>query len=175
MSTTQWTLNIALLAWVLLRNVGTRPLDRAAFTVPLLVVGVAAGIFLRDVPTAGNDVTLDVLFASAGLALGLVATALTRIRLDGGRLFVTAGAAFAGLWIAVIGGRIVFAEWATGAGSRTVGQFSRDHLITGADAWTAAFVLMALAMVFGRLLTTAVVAAASHRRLSAPVAASVGA
>jgi hypothetical protein len=160
---------------VLLRNVGTRPLDRAAFTVPLLVVGVAAGIFLRDVPTAGNDVTLDVLFATAGLALGLVATALTRIRLDGRRLFVTAGAAFAGLWIAVIGGRIVFAEWATGAGSRSVGQFSRDHLITGADAWTAAFVLMALAMVFGRLLTTAVVAAASRRRLGAPVAATVGA
>ena len=76
------------------------------------------------------------------------------------------------LWIAVIGGRILFAEWATGAGSRTVGQFSRDHLITGADAWTAAFVLMALAMVVGRLLTTAVVAAASHRRFVAAVAAS---
>ncbi len=173
MSTTQWILNISLLAWVLLRNVGTRPLDRAAFTVPLLVVGIAAGIYLRDVPTLGNDVTLDVLFAATGLALGALATGLTRIRVTGGRLVVTAGAAFAGLWIAVIGGRILFAEWANGSGAATIGRFSRDHLITGADAWTAAFVLMALAMVLGRLLTTAAWATASRRRISATTPASV--
>jgi hypothetical protein len=167
MSTTQWILNCTLLGWVLVRNVGTRPLGRSAFTVPLIVVAVAAGIFLRDVPTAGNDVALDVLFAVAGLVLGLGATAVTRVRPVDGRVVVTAGAAFAALWIAVIGGRIAFAEWATGAGSRTVGQFSRDHLITGADAWTAAFVLMALAMVLGRLVSTAVWAQVLQRRQSA--------
>ncbi|HEY8287455.1 MAG TPA: hypothetical protein VIJ28_23965, partial [Chloroflexota bacterium] len=31
-----------------------------------------------------------------------------------------------------------------------VGRFSFDHQITGADAWTAAFVLMAIAMVATR-------------------------
>ena len=164
MTTTQWILNLALLAWVLLRNLGSRPLDRAAVTVPLLVVGIAAAVFLRDVPTAGHDVALDVLFATVGLGLGALATALTQVRTDGGRVVVTAGAAFAGLWIAVIGGRIAFAEWATGAGARTVGQFSHDHLVTGADAWTSAFVLMALAMVLGRLVTTGARAAATRRR-----------
>ena len=172
MTAVQWTLNLTLLGWVLLRNVGTRPLDRAALTVPLLVVGIAGGIFLRDLPTDGNDVPLDVLFTAAGLVLGLAATAVTRIRPVEGRLVVTAGAAFAALWIAVIGGRIAFAEWANGAGSRTVGQFSRDHLITGADAWTAAFVLMALAMVLGRVLSTAAWGAVARRRpASAAVAA----
>jgi hypothetical protein len=175
MTTTQWILNIALLGWVLIRNVGTRPLDRAAFTVPLIVVGVAAGVFLRDVPTAGNDVALDVLFAMAGLGFGALATALTRVRLVAGQIVVTAGAGFAGLWFAVIGGRIAFAEWATGAGARTVGQFSRDNLITGADAWTAAFVLMALAMVLGRIVTTGAWAAASRSRLAAAAATPVGA
>ena len=164
MSTTQWILNLALLAWVLLRNLGTRPLDRTAFTVPLLVVGVAAGVFLRDVPTAGNDVALDVVFTAGGVVLGAVATALTRIRVDGGRAFVTAGTAFAALWIAVIGGRILFAEWANGPGSPMIGRFSVEHLITGADAWTAAFVLMALAMVVGRTVSTGVlVAVRTHR------------
>src|SRR4051794_24474942 len=175
MSTTQWILNIALLTWVLLRNVGTRPLDRAAFTVPLLVVGVAAGIFLRDVPTVGNDVALDVLFATIGLGLGVVATTLTRVRLAAGRIVVTAGAAFAALWIAVIGGRIAFAEWATGPGSRPVGQFSRAPLTPGADAGTAAFVLRALAMVLARLVPPAAVAVAPRRRIAAPAAAPVGA
>jgi hypothetical protein len=37
-----------------------------------------------------------------------------------------------------------------------VGRFSTEHSITGADAWTAAFVLMALAMVVARLASTAV-------------------
>jgi hypothetical protein len=163
MSTTQWILNIALLAWVLLRNLGSRPLDRSFVTIPLLVVAVAGGIYLRDVPTAGNDVWLDVTFAAAGLVLGAVATALTRVRVEAGRTVVTAGAAFAGLWIAVIGGRVLFAEWANGAGSRTIGRFSVEHLITGADAWTAAFVLMALAMVLSRVVTTGLWVAASRR------------
>lgn len=171
MSTTQWILNCTLLGWVLMRNLGTRPLDRSAFTVPLVVVAVAAGVFLRDVPTAGNDVTLDVLFTVTGLALGLVATAVTRVRPLHGRVVVTAGAAFAALWIVVIGGRIAFAEWATGSGSQAVGQFSRDHLITGAEAWTAAFVLMALAMVLGRVVSTAVWAGVSQRRSSVALAA----
>jgi len=70
MSPTQWILNIALLAWVLLRNLGTRPLDRSFVVVPLLVVGVAAGIYLRDVPTAGNDVFLEVVFAAALRSIG---------------------------------------------------------------------------------------------------------
>ena len=65
MSTTQWILNIALLAWVLLRNLGTRPLDRSFVTVPLIVVAVAGGIYLRNIPTVGNDVFLDVVFAAA--------------------------------------------------------------------------------------------------------------
>jgi hypothetical protein len=42
-----------------------------------------------------------------------------------------------------------------------------EHLITGADAWTAAFVLMALAMVLSRVVTTGLWAAASRRSVAA--------
>lgn len=169
MTTTQWILNGALLAWVLLRNLGSRPVDRAMFALPLLMVAVAGGLFLRDLPTAGNDLTLEGLGAGAGLLLGVLATALTRFDRREGRLVVRAGAAFAALWIAVIGGRVLFAEWATGSGARAVGEFSMRHAITGADAWTCAFVLMALAMVVGRMASTALVAV---RR---PAAVAVGA
>jgi hypothetical protein len=64
----------------------------------------------------------------------------------------------------VIGGRVAFAEWATHTGARTVGEFSVRHQITGADAWTAAFVLMAVAMVVVRYAATALVAGARARR-----------
>jgi hypothetical protein len=171
MSTTQWILNCTLLGWVLMRNVGTRPVSLSTFLAPIAVVAVAAAFFLRHVPTAGHDVTLEVVGLLAGLLLGVFSSALTTIRVEAGDHTITAGVAFAALWVAVIGGRIAFAEWANGAGASTIGEFSMRHQITGADAWTVAFVLMALAMVAGRLLSTAVaLRLRASQRSSAPVA-----
>jgi hypothetical protein len=155
MSTLQWTLNCTLLGWVLLRNLGTHQVTRSTYLTPLAVVAVAAAIFLRHLPTAGHDVTLEVVGLLAGVAFGVLATALTNIRTTPTGAVIRAGVAFAALWVVVIGGRIAFAEWANGPGGRTIGEFSIRHQITGADAWTAAFVLMALAMVAGRLFSTA--------------------
>ncbi|WP_205863106.1 hypothetical protein [Planosporangium thailandense] len=166
MSLTQWILNVGLLAWVLLRNIGARPVTRSTFAVPLLIVGVAAVAFLRGVPTAGDDVTLELAGVGAGVAAGALATAFTRMSLRRGRLTLRAGAAFAAVWVAVIGGRVAFAEWATHSGARAVGEFSMRHHITGADAWTAACVLMALAMVLTRTALTAAVAGHVRRRHS---------
>lgn len=156
MSTTQWALNALLLIWILSRNLGVRAVTRSMFVVPLLIVVMAAGGLLRDVPTVGNDWLLEAVGAGAGLVLGVLAALLCRVEARGQRLTVSAGVGFAALWVAVIGGRMLFATWAEGPGAPTIGAFSREHLITGADAWTAAFVLMALAMVAGRLATLAI-------------------
>ena len=155
MSTTQWILNCTLLGWVLMRNLGAHPVTRSTYLTPLAVVAVAAAVFLRDLPTAGHDLTLELVGLAAGAAFGVLATALTRIRTTTTGAVVRAGVAFATLWVVVIGGRIAFAEWANGPGGHTIGEFSMRHQITGADAWTAAFVLMALAMVAARLASTA--------------------
>ncbi|MCB0905798.1 MAG: hypothetical protein KDB63_01620 [Nocardioidaceae bacterium] len=173
MSTAQWILNGALLAWVLTRNVGTKPLTRATFAVPAAIVLVAGLAFLRDLPSAGHDLRLEVVGAVVGCVLGLVATSLTRVRSKGADVVVRAGVAFAALWVVVIGGRVAFAEWATHSGAQAVGEFSMRHQITGADAWTAAFVLMSLAMVVTRYVSTGAVAAWVTRRgtVSAEVAA----
>lgn len=152
MSTSQWVLSLVLLTWALVRNVGTRRVTRSTFAVPVLLVVGAAIWFLNPLPTAGNDLALVAVFAVVGVALGLAASAATRLEYREGMVTATAGMAFAGLWVAMIVGRVVFAQWANGGGARTVGEFSRDHLITGADAWTAAFVVMALGMVLARTL-----------------------
>jgi hypothetical protein len=100
------------------------------------------------------------------MLLGLVAGLLVRVRPSagpGGEPLMSAGGWYAALWTSVIGGRMLFAygadHWFTG----WIGRFSYEHRITGADAWTAAFVLMALAMVLTRVAVT-VVAAALVRR-----------
>jgi len=166
MSTAQWILNLALLGWVLTRNLGTHRVTRSTFLVPLVVVAVAGAVFLGDLPTAGHDVRLELIGIATGLVLGTLTALLTRVHHHDGHLLVRAGAAFAAVWVSTIGGRMLFAQWATHGGARTIGEFSMRHQITGADAWTAAFVLMALSMVVVRLAMTAVQVAA-HRSTSA--------
>lgn len=165
MTSSQYLLNLGLLAFVLWANVGTRIVDRSRFTVPVLLVVIAAAVFLRDVPTRGNDVGLEVAGIAAGALLGLVAAALVEVgRNDRGQLVMRAGAGYAALWIAVIGGRMLFAYGADHWFSRGIGQFSRDHAITGADAWTAAFILMALSMVLVRVAASGAAVARAARR-----------
>jgi hypothetical protein len=75
-----------------------------------------------------------------------------------------AGSAYAALWVAVIGGRMLFAYGADHWFPVAIGRFSMTHQITGADAWTAAFVLMALSMVIARVAASGLLAArAAHR------------
>jgi hypothetical protein len=157
MTTAEWVLNCALLGWVLLRNTGTRPVTRSTFTVPLLIVAVAAVVYLRNIPGVGHDHALELLGVLAGVVFGLAATASTRVTPSGsGGAVARAGVAFAAVWVVAIGGRIAFAELATHSWGPAVARFSVAHEITGADAWRAAFVLMALAMVVTRVATTAV-------------------
>ena len=164
MTTAEWILNCTLLGWVLLRNLGTRPVTRGTYLAPLAVVAVAAGVYLRDVPGAGNDRLLELAGIGAGVVFGLAAAACTRLRRDSsGRLLARAGAAFAAVWVIAIGGRIAFAELATHSWGPAVARFSIAHQITGPEAWRAAFVLMALVMVLTRVAATAVQAASRNR------------
>src|SRR3954451_18224975 len=163
MTTTMYLLNLGLLAFVLWANLGTRTVTRSRLTLPVLLVVAAGAVFLRDVPTAGHDVALEAVGIGAGVLLGVVAGALVRVDRDTvGRLVMRAGAAYAALWVAVIGGRMLFAYGADHWFPVAIGRFSMTHQITGADAWTAAFVLMALAMVLTRVVVTALRASAAR-------------
>ncbi len=154
MSVAQYVLNAGLLVFVLATNLGTRRLTWRRLVLPLVLVAVAAAAFLRDVPTLGNDATLEAVGLGTGVLLGLLAGALVSVRHSAGHLVTSAGAAYAALWTVVIVGRVAFAYGADHWFTRQIGQFSYAHRITGADAWTAAFVLMALAMVTTRVLVT---------------------
>ncbi len=158
MTTSQYVLNLGLLAWILMSNLGTRPIHRGRLVLPLLIVVAICGTYLRSIPTHGNDLWLDAAGVAVGAALGVVTALLVSVRRVGLQVVTRAGAGFTALWVAVIGGRMLFAygadHWFTG----WIVGFSRDHLITGGEAWTAAFVMMAMAMVAVRVIVTGVVA-----------------
>lgn len=163
-TTSQYILNLGLLAYILWANLGSTAVTTRRFVLPLALVAVAGGVYLRNVPTAGHDITLEVLGLCSGLLLGTVAGTLVRVRRDShGRLVTQAGAPYAVLWVVVIGGRIAFAYGASHWFPEAIGRFSATHQITGAPAWTAAFVLMALTMVLTRVLVTGIAVVRSSR------------
>jgi hypothetical protein len=168
MTTTEYLLNIGILALVLATNLGTRALSWRRLLVPVLLVALAGFSFLRQMPTIGHDLELELAGLTAGVLLGVLAALLVHVRRVGDRVVTSAGAGFTALWVLVIGGRMLFAYGAQHWYGRAIGEFSRAHQITGSGAWTAAFVLMALAMVVSRVLVTATQAARLGAHLPAP-------
>jgi len=155
MTTTQWLLNAGLLIFILATNLGTRPVTRRRLSLPIILAAVAGVLLLSNVPTRGNDLALDFIGAGAGVALGILAALLMRVeRNHRGQVVSTAGFPYALLWLLVIGGRVAFAESASRWAAAAIRDFSISNAITGADAWTAAFIIMALTMVAARVVTT---------------------
>ena len=72
------------------------------------------------------------------------------------------------MWVAGVGGRMVFVFAATHGAGPAIGRFSIAHHITGQAAWVAALVMMALADVLTRL---AVVYLRGRRLAATPAAA----
>jgi hypothetical protein len=159
MSTAQYALNVGLLVFILASNLGTRRLTRQRQLLPLALVVVAGWLLLRHVPTVGHDVQLEAVGLLVGATLGVAAGLLVRVRRTaGGEAVAHAGTGYAALWVGVIGGRMAFAYGADHWFPQAIGRFSMTHQITGADAWTSAFVIMALAMVVVRVAVTGLAA-----------------
>jgi hypothetical protein len=152
MNATEIIIFLGLAALIIGTQVGRRPFTLRRVILPLALAGYAGYHYLPGIPTVGGDLNFELALSAAGAALGVAAALLMRVERDGvtGRIVTQAGAAYAALWLAVLGGRLAFAWAAENVWRQPVGQFSIEHQITSTAAWTAAFVLMALAMVIAR-------------------------
>jgi hypothetical protein len=158
--TSIYLLSLGILAFVLKTGLGTRELNRRRFTLPLAIVAVVGVLYLRSIPTSAADITLITVLGAAGVLSGLAAGALMKVGKTGdGSLVTVAGTAYAAVWIAAIGSRLLFAYGASHWFAPAIASFSRSAGIDGSAAYTAAFVTMALAMVLTRVAVTAVRAA----------------
>jgi hypothetical protein len=171
MSTSQYVLNLGLLALILTTNLGTRVMTLRRLAIPLIAVVLAGVYYLHGIPTNGNDTYLELVGIAAGALLGVAAGLLVRVRRDDHQVLATAGIGFTAVWVAVIGGRILFAYGANHWFPDAIGAFSARFHILGAGAWTAAFVLMALAMMVARVAVAAVQRTRALRNTPAPAPA----
>lgn len=151
MNTTGYLIN-SVLVLLVLRQIREHRLDRRSLVLPLVLVAVAAANFLHTIPTAGNDLELEVGLAALGATMGVLCGLATHLRVEGGTPLARAGAIAAALWIAGCGARLAFAYGSDHGLGPSIARFSIQHSITGASAWVAALVLMALADVTARTL-----------------------
>jgi hypothetical protein len=160
----------AILILMVIRQVREHPLDLRSLAVPVLAVGCAAILFLHSVPGGGNDIALELTCVLAGAAMGAVGGLATRLRLGAdGRPLGRAGWLAASMWVGGVGARLAFAVAASNGAGPAIARFSIAHHITGAAAWVAALIMMALADVLTRL----VIIYLRGRRLAGPAATAV--
>ncbi len=154
MNTTEYCVQLVLVLLVVRQVRGGR-LDLLGLVLPVVLIAATAAYYLRDVPTAGGDLGLEIGLGALGVTLGVLAGFTTRVwatATDG--VHAKAGLLAALLWVGGIGARVVFVLATEHTDFvKTVASFSRDQQITGSQAWVAAFVLMALGEAVARLAT----------------------
>ncbi|GGZ48005.1 hypothetical protein [Streptomyces subrutilus] len=152
MTTTEWLIDLALIL-IVFRQLREGPLGPRSYLIPLGIVSFVGYEYLDTVPTDGNDLVLIATLMAVGAVLGVAGGVFTRIRVAGGQVLIKAGLVSAALWVIGMGARLGFQQWVQHGGADDVARFSLDHRITGAQAWVAALLLMALTEVVTRLAT----------------------
>ncbi|HLH15457.1 MAG TPA: hypothetical protein VKV16_11750 [Solirubrobacteraceae bacterium] len=154
MPTSAIILSVAILAGVLLSDLGRRAVTPSRLRRPLIVAGVAGATYLTAFATSGTALAVELAGAGAGTLLGLLAAALLRVEHepDGGRAYTRAGVAYALVWLATVGARLAFIYGSQHWFSASLGSWLHANHVS-ADALTDALVLMALAMACARTLS----------------------
>jgi hypothetical protein len=152
MTITDYLIN-AMFVLIVVRQARERELDLRSVVVPLLLVAFVGHIYIRSIPTAGNDLVLIGLLGSVGLTLGVISGVATHVSArEHGLAVVRVGWVAGALLVFGITARMVFAFALTHGAHHAVASFSIAHQIS-ASAWPVALVSMALAEVTARIAT----------------------
>jgi hypothetical protein len=150
MTTTDYLIN-AMFILIVVRQSRERELDRRSVIIPLALVAYVAHIYIRSIPTSGNDLVLIGALGTVGLTLGIASGFATQVRAgDNGLAVARVGWIAGALLVAGIGSRMVFAFALSHGAHHAVASFSVANQITAA-AWPVALVMMALLEVITRI------------------------
>jgi hypothetical protein len=141
---------------VVLIQLRERRLTNTSLIRPFVIAGIAVLLYLRGIPTVGNDFLLLALSAAAALLIGAASGQTILMRtVPGGGVLARSGWASATFWLLGMSSRFAFLIWISHGGAAPVARFSAQHAITSKEAWIVALLAMAVAEVSGRALVQA--------------------